>query len=43
MDYYIEGEPKMGGGYMKHTNKKLINMLTNEITATFDKSEMVAN
>lgn len=43
MDYYIEGESKLGGRHIKDMNKKLMNMLTNEISTTFDKSEEFAN
>lgn len=37
MDYYIEGESKIRGKYIKDTNKKLKNVLTYEISVTFDK------
>ena len=39
MDYYIEGESKMKGKHIKDTNKKLKNVLTYEISVTFDKSK----
>lgn len=39
MDYYVEGESKMGRGHIKDMSTKLINVLTNEISATFDKSK----
>lgn len=39
MDYYIEGESKIRGKYIKDTNKKLKNVLTYEISVTFDKSK----
>lgn len=42
MDCYIEGESKLGGRHIKDMNKKLMNMLTNEINTTFDKSEEFA-
>lgn len=39
MDSYIECELKLGGGHIQNMNEKLINMLTNEMCVTFDKSK----
>lgn len=38
-DYYIEGESKREEGYIENMHKKLINILTNEISVTFDDSK----
>lgn len=43
MGYYTEDESNMGKRHIKNTNKKLMNNLTNEISAVFDKSKVVAN
>lgn len=40
MDYYVEGELKMGRGYIKDMSIKLINVLINEISVIFDKSKV---
>lgn len=39
MDYYTEGESKMGKDISKIWIKKLKNVLTNEVSVTFDKKQ----